>query len=431
VHHDVPAPSAEVPGLPWQVDQLVARTTRRDPGGRPLDAGAFLAELNQVRKDLGVEQVPVPTGVSTAGPGTLRPTNRPTRPRHPSDPGTRVLGNGHGDRGSRTSVLPAAGTGATANVNGRRPPVERPRPGVPQHIRRRRARLAVAIVLLLAVTIGAVGWWLGSGRWTTVPKLAGKEQGAAIDLLQEAGLDPDCCLQEFSENVPEGVVISAKPASGEAIRGTNVKLTVSKGPERFVVPPELTGKPKDDVVAKLQNDLPELSITTRDQYDDKVKAGLVIGFEPAAGEPLKRGQVVTVVVSQGHEPVAVPNVVGQSPDAATQTLEALGFVVQRAPDGRTAAVAKGLVMGVSPAPNAGPQAYGSTVLVQVSAGLPQVKVPDVRGKKAREAVKILQQAGFKVEKDTWVGGDRVAGQTPNPGSTVDQGSTVKILLSFF
>src|SRR4051812_12433637 len=86
VHHDVPAPSAEVPGLPWQVDELVARTTRRDPAGRPLDAGAFLAELADVRKDLGVEPVPVPTGRSTAGPGTLRPTNRPTPPRHPSNP---------------------------------------------------------------------------------------------------------------------------------------------------------------------------------------------------------------------------------------------------------------------------------------------------------------------------------------------------------
>ncbi|MBJ7453724.1 MAG: serine/threonine protein kinase, partial [Blastococcus sp.] len=85
VHNDVPAPSTEVPGLPWQVDELVGRGTRRDPAGRPIDAGAFLAELADVRKDLGIEPVPVGTGRSTAGPGTLRPTNRPTRPRHPSN----------------------------------------------------------------------------------------------------------------------------------------------------------------------------------------------------------------------------------------------------------------------------------------------------------------------------------------------------------
>src|SRR3712207_1590877 len=138
VHHDVPAPSQEVPGLPWQVDELVARTTRRDPAGRPLDAGAFLAELAQVRKDLGVEPVPVPTGRSSAGPGTLRPTNRPSRPRHPSDPGTAVL-NQRSDRLGRTSMMPAMGAGPTVNVNGRRPAPDRPRLGVPDHIRRRRA----------------------------------------------------------------------------------------------------------------------------------------------------------------------------------------------------------------------------------------------------------------------------------------------------
>jgi serine/threonine-protein kinase len=432
VHHDVPAPSDEVPGVPVQVDQLVARTTRRDPGGRPLDAGAFLAELGQVRKDLGIEPVPVPTGRSTARPDTIRPTNRPTRPRHPSDPGTRVLGSGHGDRAGRTSVLPVPGTGATANVNGRRPPVDRPRPGtVPAHVRRRRARLAIAIVMLLAITIGAIGWWLGSGRWTTVPTLAGKEQGVAIDLLQEAGLDPDCCLREFSEEVPDGVVISSTPASGEAIRGTDVKLVVSKGPERFVVPPELAGKPKDDVLAQLQDSLPELQFTTRDQYDNNLDAGLVIGFEPAAGESLKRGTVVTVVISQGHAPVAVPNVIGQSPEAATENLESLGFVVTRAEDGRSGDVAKGQVMGVVPGPAEGPIAFGSTVTIQVSAGVPQVKVPNVKGKRAAEATRILEAAGLKVETDNWIGGDKVVGQTPKAGEVVDQGSTVKILLSFF
>jgi serine/threonine-protein kinase len=434
VHNDVPAPSEEVPGVPWQVDQLVARTTNRDPGGRPIDAGAFLAELGQVRKDLGIEPVPVPTGRSTAGPGTIRPTNRPTRPRHPShpsDPGTAVLGGGRSERVGRTSVLPAAGAGPTASVNGRRPPVERPRPGVPQHVRRRRARLVVAIVMLLAVTIGAIGWWLGSGRWTTVPSLAGKEQGAAIDLLQEAGLTPDCCLEEFSETVPDGVVISASPASGEAIRGTDVKLVVSKGPERFVVPPELAGKPTDDVLAQLQDTLPELQFTSREQFDENLDAGLVVGFEPPAGEELKRGQLVTVVISQGHAPVAVPNVIGQSPEAATQNLEAAGFTVNRAEDGRSADVAKGQVMAVDPGPAAGAIAYGSTVTIQVSAGVPQVKVPDVKGKRAAEATRILEEAGLKVETDNWIGGDRVVGQTPKAGETVDQGSTVKILLSFF
>ncbi len=430
VHHDVPAPSEEVPGVPWQVDELVGRTTRRDPGGRPVDAGAFLAELADLRKDLGIEVVPVPTGRSTAGPGTLRPTNRPTRPRHPSEPGTAVLGQRTDRAGRNTSMLPAMGAGPTTNVNGRKPALERVRPGTPQHIRRRRARFAFAIVMLMAITIGAVGWWLGSGRWTDVPTLAGKDREAAIDLLQAAGLDPNPVVEQWSETVPAGEVISADPDDGEAIRGTDVKLVVSRGPERFVVPVELAGQEAGAVVAQLQESLP-LQVTTTEQYNNDVAAGLVIGFEPPAGTQLPRDAVVTVVVSQGHEPVAIPNVIGQTPEAATANLEQLGFTVVRVDDGRSADVDKGEVMAVSPDPNEGPVAYQSTVNIQVSEGKPQVEVPDVTGRSSAEAKRILEDAGLRVETSSWITGDRVVGQTPKAGETVDQGTTVKILLSFW
>jgi serine/threonine protein kinase/beta-lactam-binding protein with PASTA domain len=428
VHHDVPAPSAEVPGLPWQVDELVARTTRRDPAGRPLDAGAFLAELNHLRKDLGVEPVPVPTGRSTAGPGTLRPTNRPTRPRHPSDPGTAVLGH-RSDRLGRTSMLPGMGAGPTVNVNGRRPAPERPRPGVPDHIRRRRARFAIAIVLLLAITIGAIGWWYGEGRWTVVPDLQGQSRDDAIAMVQEAGLDPNPIEEVWSEDVAEGVVISTDPADGEAIRGTDVTLVISKGQERFFVETSLVGQDAAQVQAQLQETLP-IQVTTEKHYDNKVAAGDVIGFDPAAGEPLKRNAVVKILVSLGHEPVVVPNVVGQAPEVAQANLEQLGFTVNRVADGRSADVDKGEVMAVNPAPAAGPVAFGSKVDIQVSAGVPQVKVPDVTGKKTGDAKKILEAAGLKVEATDWFGGDTVIRQNPSAGTTVDVGTTVKILSSF-
>ncbi|UOY02959.1 Stk1 family PASTA domain-containing Ser/Thr kinase [Blastococcus sp. PRF04-17] len=430
VHHDVPAPSAEVPGLPWAVDELVARTTRRDPSGRPLDAGAFMAELAHVRKDLGLEPVPVPTGRSTAGPGTLRPTNRPTRPRHPSDPGTAVLAGQRGDRSTgRTSMMPGMGAGPTMNVNGRRPALDRPRPGVPQHIRRRRARFAVAIILLLAITIGAIGWWLGSGRWTTIPELVGKEQGAAIDLLQGAGLDPDCCEQVWSEEFPVGAVMSTEPPAGEAIRGTDVRLVVSKGPERFVVPAELVHRPEAEVVGWLQAERPELQVTTTQEYDNGLDSGLVVRFDPPAGTELRRDQVVTVVVSKGHEPVRVPDVTGQTPEQARANLEGLGFGVERVADGRSAAVAAGEVMTVTPGPGDGPVPYASTIKIQVSAGVPLVAVPDLKGMDAEEAAAALEAVGLKVDATKFFG-NKVRQQQPAAGEHAEQGSTVKILVTF-
>ena len=424
VHHDVPKPSTQVPGVPWQVDDLVARTTRRDPAGRPVDAGAFLAELSDLRHDLGIEPVPVPTGRIPDLAGTIRPVTRPTRPRHPSDPGTEVLGGTRAGR--RTSMAPGAVPGPATSAS--RPMPSRPLIGPPPHIRRRRARLAMAVVVLLAVTIGAIGWWLGSGRYTQVPSLAGQEQAAAIDLLQEAGLDPDCCQQQFSESVADGVVISATPSGGQVIRGTDVRLVVSKGPERFVVPAALGGGKGPAVTKRLQETVP-LQIATAERHHDEVPAGTVIGFDPPAGTPLKRGQVVTVVVSLGRAPVAIPDVAGLRLPAATANLEGLGFVVQRGPDGRSADVAKGEVMAVAPGPRAGAQPYGSTVTLTVSAGLPQVKVPDVTGMTQAEATAALQNAGLEIEVTEFFG-DQVQRQSPPPGETVEIRTTVKVLTSF-
>ena len=84
-----------------------------------------------------------------------------------------------------------------------------------------------------------------------------------------------------------------------------------------------------------------------------------------------------------------------------------------------------------PDPNAGPVPYQSTVDIQVSEGKPQVEVPDVEGKSSEEARQILEGAGLQVEASSWITGDRVVGQTPKAGETVEQGTTVKILLSFW
>jgi beta-lactam-binding protein with PASTA domain len=439
VHHDVPAPSSEAPGVPWQVDELVARTTRRDPAARPLDAGAFLAELTDLRADLGLARVPVPTGRPADNPTqTLRPTNRPTapRPRHPSAPGgaprTEVLG-GRVDRTRGTTVLPGTGAGPTTAVGSARPhlPPRGPaaRPGVPPHIRRRRARFALALVLLLAITIGAIGWWLGSGRWTDVPDLLGQDKDTAIGMLQEAGLDPTFGEAQFSETVPEGEVVSADPpGGGEAIRGTDVELVVSKGPERFTVSAEFTGQPGDDVQAQLQQEFAQLTFQQTQETSEDVGAGNVIRFDPPAGTPLKAGDTVSIVVSSGRAPVKVPNVVGQAPDAAQDTLEQLGFVVKR-DTGRSAEVAKGQVMTVSPGPGDA-QRYGSTVTITVSEGVPQVTVPDVVGKSEKDATAALKDVGLKASSTSFIAGDRVFQQSPKAGETVDQGSTVRILISF-
>ncbi|MGZ4522469.1 MAG: protein kinase domain-containing protein, partial [Mycobacteriaceae bacterium] len=60
VNTDTTAPSRHVPNLPPELDDLVLRATRRDPGARFRDAGEMLAEVQELRRWLQVVPVRVP-----------------------------------------------------------------------------------------------------------------------------------------------------------------------------------------------------------------------------------------------------------------------------------------------------------------------------------------------------------------------------------
>jgi len=58
-----------------------------------------------------------------------------------------------------------------------------------------------------------------------------------------------------------------------------------------------------------------------------------------------------------------------------------------------------------------------------------VTVPDVSGMKQDEAVKALEAVGLKADATKFFG-NKVRQQQPAAGESVEQGSTVKILVSF-
>ena len=391
---------------------------------------------SHVRKDLGIEPVPVPTGRSTAGPGTLRPTNRPTRPaRTPATRCTAVLGAQRTDRHGRTSMLPAVGAGPTMNVNGRRPAVDRARPGVPQHIRRRRARFAVAIVLLLAVTIGAIGWWLGSGRWTEVPELIGKDQDAAIDLLQAAGLDPDCCEEQWSEEFPAGAVMSTDPTAGEAIRGTDVRLVVSKGPERFRVDAALVvaGREADVVARSCRRACRRSRSRPTEQYDNDGRRRAGHRLRPAGRHRADaRRRSSPWSSASGHEPVDRPR--RHRADARAGAGQPRGRSASRSSrveDGRSADVDTGEVMAVTPGPGDGPVAvrqHGDDPGVGRHAAGDRPRRHRQEGGRGDRGPGGGRPAGRRRRKFF---GNKVRQQQPAAGETVEQGTTVKILVSFW
>src|SRR5689334_12577480 len=198
---DVPAPSEVAGDVPPELDAFVQRATRREPEARPADAAAMLAELRTLAAVLEVPQVPVP-----APPP--KPVEEQTTLPHAHPPpvrgGTRLL-----ERDVHPSIPPG-------RVRARRPS-------------RRVFSLWITLILVLALLIGLVAWWLGSGRWTTVPSLTGVRQDAAERLLTGTDLVPATRLV-YAEDVPEGVVTDTEPNSATALlRGSTVTLVVSQG----------------------------------------------------------------------------------------------------------------------------------------------------------------------------------------------------------
>jgi beta-lactam-binding protein with PASTA domain/tRNA A-37 threonylcarbamoyl transferase component Bud32 len=322
VHDDVPAPSSRAPGIPPALDELVLRATRREPGGRPPDAGAFLAELAMVRADLGLRRVPSREVAGALGiEPPVVPAGRPGRA-GPSAPAFA------GPRG--TTALPAYARPETGPAGRPRRGASRIDPadgsGWPAERRRRRAGrwIALAVVLLLALSVGAVAWWFGSGRFVEVPSLAALSRAQAAARLD--GVDLAATFdQEPDEKVTAGRVIrSEPPAGGRVLRGHAVTVVLSTGPSRVPVP-AVAGRPVADAEAAVR--AAGLRPEVVEQSSVEVPEGQVMSQDPAGGTA-KRSSVVRLVVSTGPGVVAVPSVVGLSIDDARQELEAAGFRVR-------------------------------------------------------------------------------------------------------
>ncbi|KRF36256.1 Stk1 family PASTA domain-containing Ser/Thr kinase [Nocardioides sp. Soil805] len=166
---------------------------------------------------------------------------------------------------------------------------------------------------------------LGPERYE-VPALAGMTEDQAQDALEQGNLAFGESTEKFSDTVPAGQVLRTSPPAGEVLKpDAPVDLVLSKG-RRPIDIKDWTGKDADQATAALEKRKLVVEVTG-EEYSDTVDEGDVISQEPTVG-PLFKGDTVQLVVSRGPELVEVPRVVAKGVDAATEELEALGFVVE-------------------------------------------------------------------------------------------------------
>ncbi|WP_272433310.1 Stk1 family PASTA domain-containing Ser/Thr kinase [Actinomyces sp. B33] len=158
-----------------------------------------------------------------------------------------------------------------------------------------------------------------------VPDLAGMTLDEATTALVGAGLAVGHAPREYSEEVPEGSVISQATPAGDSLRhDTPVDLVVSRGRQPITVPDLMSGTADEAAAA-----LADLGLTAAPSqaYSATVPAGSLISQETASGTVLHLGDPVAYTVSKGPEMVAVPDVTGLQRDAAVAALQGAGLGV--------------------------------------------------------------------------------------------------------
>ncbi|WP_030679430.1 Stk1 family PASTA domain-containing Ser/Thr kinase [Streptomyces sp. NRRL B-1347] len=438
LNEDVPPPSAAVPGLAYELDELVATATARNPDLRPYDAVALLAQLREARFALTDEQLDTVPPLARSAEHDASEDRTSVIPRAVGAvqlplPATRDVGNPgqvgqNGQDGlNRTSVLrtpppPPRPAGA---------PAARPA-SVKERIRQRllaRRGITVAIAaVLLVLGVGAGVWYINSGQFTTVPAVLAKTEKEARARLDDVGLDVRKVQGKYSDTDKRGTVIATDPDVGDRIRQNGkVTLTVSLGPQTVKVP-DLEGTPLSEAKDKLDDAGLGAGMVTK-TFSEDVARGSVISADPKPGTVRRTGTAVALLVSKGS-PIDVPDVTGDSESDAREELEEAGLKVKIEPKRVFSDEDKGTVAEQSP--EEGKRlAGGDTVTLTLSKGPEMIEVPDVEGMKVDEAEDTLKAAGFDVEKDRGLlglFGDTVKDQSVDPGDTAPKGSTVTITI---
>ncbi|MCW2898109.1 MAG: hypothetical protein JWO67_374 [Streptosporangiaceae bacterium] len=424
VNEVVPPPSSVIPGIPPQLDALVAAATSREPANRPADANRFLAAVADTHRDLPFD---IDQTVSNATSVLHTAPPAPTRPHagSPSHPA------------AHTSVIPADSR-----------PVEPPRaPFMDRAIDFVTGRFVlIGLGLIAVLVIGWAVWYQTAGQYAHVPRnLIGMSFDEARQRLTAEGIQFKRGKSTYSEQIKKDHVASVDPAPGERVKqGQIITLALSRG--RAPVPvPDVAGKSLDEATKILQSKGLTVGDLSR-AASQTVPKDAVVRTDPKAGDKQSPDEPVGIVLSNG---VALPNLVGQPRDAAENQLKAMGLNV-KIDEQADPAKPPGTVLAQNPAAGT-PVSRGDEVTLQVNKAnncfLPDVNpfcnngaspqdmvsVPTTMGRSMEEAKGMLEGAGFQVvakkgpgRRDRHgPGGRQVVFQNP-PGGNAPRGSTVTI-----
>ena len=171
------------------------------------------------------------------------------------------------------------------------------------------------------------------------------------------------------------------------------------------------------------------------QYDEKIPRDFVISQQPGADEKVKKGRMVTVVVSKGSETGVVPDVRKILERKAVIELRKQGFIVGKRKHDFSDSLEKDMVIQMSPAQGSSISKEMPVDLV-ISDGVKptHADMPNLIGESLLDAKKKIEDAGLKLGKldyksNATLSPGTVISQSVPPGSSVPLQSAINIVVS--
>jgi serine/threonine-protein kinase len=188
----------------------------------------------------------------------------------------------------------------------------------------KRAPLLTAMAALAAAAGLAAFFLLGTifekTPEVTVPAVVGMGLSEALDHLGAARLDLEVRGFEYSDQIPENLVLRQRPEPGRVVKASRgVRVVLSRGPERHQVP-DLGGLTLEDATIQLEEAGFRVEVAARIHSG---REGEILGQGVQPGAWLLKGRAVPLLVSAGRAPVLVrmPALEGLPLDKAVAEVE--------------------------------------------------------------------------------------------------------------
>jgi len=203
------------------------------------------------------------------------------------------------------------------------------------------------------------------------------------------------------------------------------------GPKEITIP-DLSGEEYDDAIVELLKSGLEPGKTI-ELSDENIPQEQVIKTDPLAGKVVKEGTEIDIYQSTGKETVAVSDYIGRNIDSIETLLEKMDFkksVVSEEFDDSS----PGTILTQVPSVNSDVVPSDTAFEFTVSKGPEQLALKNLTEFNKAGLDDYAKEAGIKIdvkreENNSSVGVGLVISQSPAPGTKVEKGSTVYVVLS--